>query len=425
MRGSTRLAVSVAAACWLAPAAFGQAPARAVEPAHAPLVLRAPVRDKNFYLLSKLEETPAAAAAVRTDPRLARLAAARRDALDRADRACGNELLCYPGAMLWNETDIAEASAALKDIYGSSQAVRDLVDGPLRISGLFVRYRDSSGAEFLAQAWEDAARGINNMIEVYGAGKPPRYPNTDSISYDTKLPAFLLMTRTLTALLNEDSPRLELFFQPSLRFALGMLDANHRDEAGRLEPLESGENAAALQRIRTLDWSRYPYTAIMVPGSGPDRLTFTLSAIGKLRLEIAARRFREGKAPLMIVSGGFVYPAQTGHAEALEMKRSLMADFGVPADAILIEPQARHTTTNIRNVSRLMYRYGVPFDRPSLLVTDMDHSRTIESPAFRDRCIRELGYVPFEVLKRLSRFDLEWLPKKESLQADSRDPLDP
>jgi hypothetical protein len=396
-----------------------------MEPARAPLAMRAPVQDKNFYLLSMLEQAPDAAAAVRADPRLARLAASQRENLDRADRSCGNELLCYPNSMLWKDEQTAEAAAALRDLYGANDAVRKMVDGTLRLSGVFVRYEAVPGGEMLAQAWTDAARGINQIIEVYGTGKPPRYPTTDSISYDLKLPSFLLMTRTLTALLNEDAAHLELFFQPSLRYAMGMLDVNHRDEAGRLEPLDAGENAAAVRRLRTVDWSAYPYTAVVVPGSGPDRLTFPLSAMGKLRLELAVRRFREGKAPVMIVSGGFVYPAQTDHAESIEMKKALMAIHGIPAEAILIEPHARHTTTNIRNAGRLIYRYGMPFDRPALLVSDMDHSRTIESPAFAERCMRELGYVPFEVKKRLSRFDLEWVPKRECLQADSRDPLDP
>jgi len=42
-----------------------------------------------------------------------------------------------------------------------------------------------------------------------------------------------------------------LFFQPTLKFALYLLDINKRDEAGRLEPLEQTENAAAVKRIRT------------------------------------------------------------------------------------------------------------------------------------------------------------------------------
>jgi len=55
--------------------------------------------------------------------------------------------------------------------------------------------------------------------------------------------------RNILAVMEEDGAALELFFQPSLSFALHLLDANHRDEAGRLEPLERGENAAALGRI--------------------------------------------------------------------------------------------------------------------------------------------------------------------------------
>jgi uncharacterized SAM-binding protein YcdF (DUF218 family) len=32
------------------------------------------------------------------------------------------------------------------------------------------------------------------------------------------------------------------------------------------------------------------------------------------------------------------------------MKRQLVALFGIPESAILVDPHARHTTTNLRNV---------------------------------------------------------------------------
>ena len=162
-------------------------------------------------------------------------------------------------------------------------------------------------------------------------------------------------------ILEENKDSMTLFFQPSLRFALALMDANHRDEAGRLEPLESGENAAAVRRMRRVEWGRFQYSAIVVPGSGTDRLTWSFSPYGKARVALAARRFQDGKAPFIIVSGGYVHPNQTPYCEALEMKKSLIADFGVPADAILVDPHARHTTTNMRNAARLMYRYGMPF----------------------------------------------------------------
>jgi hypothetical protein len=48
-----------------------------------------------------------------------------------------------------------------------------------------------------------------------------------------------------------------------------------------------------------------------VPGYGDDRPGVILSAMGRLRIELAARRYKEGKAPLIVVSGGFVHPART------------------------------------------------------------------------------------------------------------------
>jgi hypothetical protein len=40
-------------------------------------------------------------------------------------------------------------------------------------------------------------------------------------------------------------------------------------------------------------------------------------------------------------------------------------------------------------------------------------------------CDRELGYQPHELRRRTSQFDLEFLPRVDSLQSDSTDLLDP
>lgn len=147
--------------------------------------------------------------------------------------------------------------------------------------------------------------------------------------------------------------------------------------------------------------------------------------MGKLRLQLAARRFQERKAPLILVSGGCVHPADTPYAEAIEMKKSLIADFGIAASSILVDPYARHTTTNLRNAAREIYRYGIPFDKPALITTDQDQSAAIESPRFATRCLQELGFAPGRFGPRISRFDLEFLPAVVSLYADAMDPLDP
>ena len=229
----------------------------------------------------------------------------------------------------------------------------------------------------------------------------------------------------MVTVLHEQRDDLALFYDPALGFARRLLDANRRDEAGRFEPLHEGENAAAYRRVSTVDWSRYAYSAILVPGAGPDRPGVRLDPWAKMRLELAVARYRAGKAPFLIVSGGFMHPNQTPFNEAFEMKQSLIKDFGVPADAILIDPHARHTTTNLRNAARLYYRYGMPSDKAMLITNDASQSAYVSGTVFRDRCLRELGYQPGVVGQRLSRFDVEFRPGIESLHADARDPLDP
>jgi hypothetical protein len=177
--------------------------------------------------------------------------------------------------------------------------------------------------------------------------------------------------------------------------------------------------------MKSVEWGKYPYSVIVVPGAGNDRPGVRLSPGGKERDEIAAKRYRDGKAPFILVSGGFVHPSQTEYSEALEMKRDLMTRLGIPPEAILVDPHARHTTTNMRNAARIMYRYGMPFDKKAVVSTDLSQSRYNEDPGFAKRCVDELGYVPYKLLGRTSPFDLEFTPTIESLEIDPQDPLDP
>jgi hypothetical protein len=332
---------------------------------------------------------------------------------------------CYLKAMRWNEDESKEAGRALAGLYESSRAVRIFVDGPLRVSGMYVRYNAEPGGQLLERAWADCAAAINRMIDVYGAGKAPRYPEIDAMTYDAASTVWKHDVEVLASVLEDDRLSFTLFFSSSLRFAGELMFLNHRDEAGRHEPLELNENAAAFRHVASIDWDKYPYSAIVVPGAGNDRFGVHLSPGGKLRDEIAAKRFREGKAPFLIVSGGYVHPERTEYSEAIEMKRDLMSRFGIPPEAILVDPHARHTTTNLRNAARLLYRYAFPFDKKALVTTDQQQSEYIENPNFEKRCLEELGYVPYRLERRTSAFDLEFVPRIESLHADPTDPLDP
>ncbi len=390
-----------------------------------PLRFADPVVGKNFYLFDAIAHAPDVRNRLTRDPALAALRIARLKQLAEAATSCGADIECHARAMTWSEGDIAAARAALVALASRDAVVARFVANDLRKSGVFYRHHSLGDAELLGRAWTDAAAALNRIIDVYAAGKPPLYPKIDSVSYDVKSDSYRRLIDVTVGVLAERRGHFTTFYDPTLALARRLLDINRRDEAGRFEPLHEGENAAAYRRIGRIDWSRFAYTVIVVPGAGPEQPDVHLDPWGKLRLEIAVAHYRAKRAPFILVSGGFVHPSQTRFNEALEMKRALIADFGVPAEAILIDPHARHTTTNLRNAARLILRYGIPPGRPALISTDQYQSAYIESADFRDRCARELGYQPVVLGKRLSRFDLAFTPAAVSLHADATDPLDP
>lgn len=83
--------------------------------------------------------------------------------------------------------------------------------------------------------------------------------------------------------------------------------------------------------------------AIVVLGNRPP-----VDADGKVRpelrrrVETGVRLWKEGRAPLLVMTGG---PAPSGHVEA-EVMRELAVTLGVPRDAIRVEGRSRDTIEN-------------------------------------------------------------------------------
>jgi uncharacterized SAM-binding protein YcdF (DUF218 family) len=288
-----------------------------------------------------------------------------------------------------------------------------------------VLYQNQSGDALLVNAWEVCARGLNDIVSVYGQGAAPRYPKIDSISFDVSSLDFQQRVASIATQTSVETSTPELYFEPSLHAALELLALNHRDEAARMEPMEAGVNAAAVRAVASIQWEKYPYSVIVVPGAGPSDPNVALSDAGRRRTALAAEAYQAGKAPFILVSGGYVHPSQTRFAEAIEMKKALLKDYNVPEAAILVDPHARHTTTNMRNAAREIYRYNMPMNKPALVVSDAAQTGYIASQLFADRCLKELGYLPYQIINRPSETSLVFLPMADSLQQDPMDPLDP
>src|SRR5580700_6746699 len=105
------------------------------------------------------------------------------------------------------------------------------------------------------------------------------------------------------------------------------------------------------------------------------------------------------------------------------MKQYLMTMKGIPESAILVDPYARHTTTNLRNVSRELFRYGLPVDRPALVTSDIFQSLELSYPAtpFDVSSESTLFYLPYRALTPLSPNDTCLLPSPITLTGNGRD----
>lgn len=361
----------------------------------------APVRDQHWSLLAN-RLFPALVDMGAAPPGTAVLAG-RRARID----ACKQEPACVLNAGMWTDAEIEAIAAAAAKAPASSWRKATLAD-------------DGAQAQVAREL-----RGLNSIIQVYGLGAAPHYPLIDGPIDAAGSARFNATVKDAVWLAEagEDDPVPSL--DPSLRLAIALLDVNDRNDAVAFEPLDMAHNAAALGRARTIDWKLYRYTAIIIPGVGPEDLSMPLSARGKLNVRMAAKRFADGEAPFVILSGASVHPRGSRFVEAVEMRRALVERFGVPAESIIIEPYARHTTTNLRNVTRRLAAMGAPLDKDSLIITNVDQSRYIESAEFAARNQKELGYPPGTVGTRLPPTELTFRPSAKSLRVDPADPLDP
>lgn len=378
------------------------------------------LKAKNFYLFSAIENDTGIMDLLKADKQLK----SYWDKMTQPSKSApmtGEEIIA---PLLWSESDIQMVGKRLVELSMGNANFKELLN-KLRASRQYANFEKAPDDEYLYKIWEQCAKGMDTILEVYGAGKMPFYKNIDSVSFDAKSKRYLYVISILKTQAIEDAKETQLFFQPSLNFALNLLYANHKDEAVRYDPLDQKENAKAIQTVKNTDFKAYSYASIVVLGGGPENYRDRLSIAGKGNLQLAMKEYCAKKAPFIIVSGGHVHPYMTPYCEAVEMKRELMEEYGVPEGNIIIEPYARHTTTNMRNATRLMVEYGIPLDQKSLVVTNPAHSEYTGGETFKKRCQDELGYQPVDFHVRLSPTTLEFTGNMVSFHQNPNQPLDP
>ena len=320
------------------------------------------------------------------------------------------------------EQEIALAGRRLKALAGRD-AFRALA-ADLRKAGCYYNYNGLSDADFLCKAWEQDARGMVRAIDVYGLGMKPHYARIDSIAFDIgggELAKLRPTLRENVVAIAAGGP----FYGTTLHTALSYMDISDRYEATDFEPMDEGINRTAYAAVPGTDWSRYPYTVILILGAGPERYGEAISPGSRLRARYAAELYKQGKAPFLVTSGGRVHPYKTPYSEAEQMKRYLVETCGIPEEAVIAEPHARHTTTNIRNTVRIMIGLGFPMDRPGLITSAAGHVGYVCKEGFPAFCEKMMWVVPFHTGRRLESRTVEFWPHACATQVCPDDPLDP
>lgn len=390
--------------------------------------------DKIFYLLTVINHSPEVKKLLESDVVLGDFAKQRTTLLKHHITDTCKTVFSLLSGFKWTRIDSMRSERsdytlidrAIRKLYTAQSAPFDqMINRHLRPSGYYERYKNLSNEELLLKAWAQCETGMNYIVDQYGIGKKMRYPDVDSISYDVKGVGYKNLIKTMFSYLDERAGSTTLFYQPSLSIALQLMNINERDEPARYEPLERNMNKQAVQKAKATNWKQYAYSCILVPGEGPDLTTISIAPASRMRCDLAAERYKKGLSPFIIVSGGHVHPFHTPYCEAVEMKKYLMHTFQIPEAAIVIEPHARHTTTNFRNAERLMIRYGLPLNKPALCVSTKDQEDYIDNPQFDKRNLKELGYLPYQNKKRIADHEISFYPVMESLHMDPYDPIDP
>lgn len=173
------------------------------------------------------------------------------------------------------------------------------------------------------------------------------------------------------------------------------------------------------------------YDVLIVPGytpldaAAPLHLEQIQPAVARVRA--ALDDYKAGAAPYVLLSGGSVHPSGTPYNEAL-MMREFLLERGVPEDRVLVDPHARHSTTNLRNAGRLMRELGL---QRGLIVTGYERAVFSQQfyfanpvlSTFLARCQATLGYG-VGALKEVDDHHVAFSPAAEVARPNYLDPWD-
>jgi len=190
--------------------------------------------------------------------------------------------------------------------------------------------------------------------------------------------------------------------------------------AASMPPVAAALGKSLERQYLPLSVQNAPSTdAILVLGGGidiklPPRTDAELGEPAD-RVLYAARLYRAGKAPVVVVTGGNVF-AHDIESES-EFAKRLLEEWGVKPDAIVVEGSSRNTYQNAVETAKIARRIG--FER-ALLVTSAIHMPRAMA-TFRAAGINVVAApTDFQVVQSRRPVILDWLPSAQALALTTR-----
>lgn len=380
--------------------------------------------ERIFFLLHEIKGSLAMKKALTKNRVFIQYQKQERDSILKAIDECA-DMNCLVQALTISDDENQTIIQQLSDSYQKNKGTfQKFINKKIRPSHAYILNSSLSDSAFLIEAWKQQKQGINYILHGYLQNKGLHYASIDSAMYDVHSAAYLdTVKQTISAVLTNDKKQ-QLFFQSALDICIKILQLNNRNEAARFIPLPT-VNKKAYAQIAQIKWKKYPFSGILIFGSGPSKPDVAINPTNKERCRMGAALYKQNKAPFIIVSGGFVHPFQTKFNEAFEMKKYITDSLDIPANVIIMEPHARHTTGNVRNANRIILRQHIPFDKPVLGVSSRSHINYIAADRFKKACKRDFGFIPFKQLKRISDTTVAYYVDSVSLQINAVAPLNP
>jgi uncharacterized SAM-binding protein YcdF (DUF218 family) len=164
--------------------------------------------------------------------------------------------------------------------------------------------------------------------------------------------------------------------------------------------LEEIPTADAIVLLGGVTRGRVPGTGLTDLGGGADRIIH------------AARLFKAGKAPLLVLSGG----NEPGYRSEAEDMADILQLMDIPADSILLETKSRNTQQNALYSQQILQQQGI---RKILLVTSATHMRRAEA-IFSGIGVSVLSAATDYQLVERAPSILDWLPQAGALEMTTK-----